>query len=238
MKVCLIGYGKMGKAIEEILLRRSHVITGRIDHFSETMLPELLKASDVAIEFTRPESAVDHLKLCFDYGVPVICGTTGWLNQWNEIMEHLALKNASMIYASNFSVGVQLFFALNKKLAGMMSNQPDYHCEIKEIHHTHKKDAPSGTAITLAKDIIQLNSHYKQWSLNTPQAPEDLNILAERAEDVVGTHFVSYTSPIDVIEIKHEAFSRTGFALGAVIAAEWIIGKKGNFTMSEVLGIG
>ncbi len=237
MKVCLIGYGKMGKAIEEMLLLKSHEISGRIDHANSDMLKEVLVSSDVAIEFTGPEAVVDHLKLCFDLNVPVICGTTGWLEKWDEINEYLQMKKGSMIYASNFSVGVQIFFALNKKLASMMSKQFDYHCELKEIHHIHKKDAPSGTAITLAQDLIKSNSRYQQWKLNENNLESDLKIISERTNSVVGTHVVTYTSPIDQIEIKHEAYSRQGFAQGAVLAAEWIIGKQGMFTMKDVLGI-
>jgi len=237
MKVCLIGYGKMGRAIEEILMQRSHEISGRIDHSNESQLSEVLKATDVAIEFTKPDVVVNHLKLCFDFNVPVICGTTGWLTQWDELKEYLEQKNASMIYASNFSVGVQLFFALNKKLASLMSKQSDYNCELKEIHHVHKKDAPSGTAITLAQDILQINSRYKQWTLNENNSKDDLSIMSERTDAIVGTHLVSYTSPIDQIEIKHEAYSRHGFALGAVLAAEWLPGKKGVYSMIDVLGI-
>jgi 4-hydroxy-tetrahydrodipicolinate reductase len=237
MKVCLIGYGKMGKAIEEILLQKSHEISGRIDHANSSQLKEFLAASDVAIEFTGPDAVVEHLKLCFDLNVPVICGTTGWLDKWKDINAYLENKKGSMIYASNFSVGVQLFFALNKKLAGLMSKQFNYQCELKEIHHIHKKDAPSGTAITLAQDLINNNPRYTQWKLNESNIQSDLKIISERTNSVVGTHIVTYTSPIDQIEITHEAFSRQGFAQGAVLAAEWILGKQGMFTMNDVLGI-
>jgi 4-hydroxy-tetrahydrodipicolinate reductase len=237
MKVCLIGYGKMGRAIEQLLLERSHEISGHVDHQNEDQLPEILKSSDVAIEFTRPDAAVNHLKLCFDWNVPVICGTTGWHAHWKEVQDYLNLKNATMIYASNFSVGVQLFFALNKMLADLMQNHKDYNCSIKEIHHTQKKDAPSGTAISLADDIIKFHPDYDQWTLNENKSPGDLTIIAERIDEVVGTHLITYESEIDRIEIKHEAFNRKGFALGAVLAAEWIIGKKGLFTMNDVLGI-
>lgn len=237
MRVCLIGYGKMGKAIEQILLFKKHEISGRIDHNNQGQLTESLKNSDVAIEFSNPEAALENLKACFDFQVPVICGTTAWLEKWPEMEAYLHLKNGSLIYASNFSVGVQLFFELNRMLAKIMDRQTEYICSLKEIHHTHKKDAPSGTALSLAKDILSIQTKYKNWSLIENASENDLKITADRKEAVVGTHYVSYSSGIDQIEIKHEAFNREGFALGAVLAAEWILDKKGIFTMSDVLDL-
>jgi 4-hydroxy-tetrahydrodipicolinate reductase len=237
MRVCLIGYGKMGKAIEEILLQRSHEITGQIGNSNRDELIDSLKKSEVAIEFTHPEAAVHNLKLCFEYQVPVVCGTTGWLNHWNEIIDELKQKNGSLLFASNFSIGVQIFFALNKNLAAMMSAHHRYKCNINEIHHTQKKDAPSGTAISLANDILAVHPDYQQWSLNPQNDSNDLGIHSERIETIVGTHVVSYTSPIDQISIKHEAYSREGFASGAVLAAEWLKDKKGLFSMNDVLNL-
>ncbi len=237
MKVCLIGYGKMGKAIERILIQKSHQIAGRIDQSTYHDLENSLKNSDVAIEFTNPESAVENLKRCFSLQIPVVCGTTGWLQKWNEVTEALNRQNGSLLFASNFSVGVQLFFSLNKKLADMMSSHKEYSCSITEIHHTEKKDAPSGTAITLANDIIFSHPDYLQWSLNQQKAEHDLQITSERIETIVGTHLVNYKSTIDQITIQHEAYSREGFAAGAVLAAEWIQHKKGLFSMNDVLNL-
>lgn len=237
MRVCLIGYGKMGRAIEEILLTRSHEVSGRIHQSNEDQLDSFLQKSDVAIEFTKPEAAAGHLIKCFENNVPVVCGTTGWLSLWNDVINKLQQHDCALLYASNFSVGVQLFFELNKKLTQLMSRQPEYECRIHEIHHTQKKDAPSGTAISLARDIISLHPNYKMWSQDLSQRDHNLPIISDRIDDVIGTHIISYSSPIDQIEIQHKAFNRKGFALGAVLAAEWIIGKKGSFTMQDVLGI-
>lgn len=235
--MCLIGYGKMGEAIEKELLERSHQICGRITGSNRESLPDYLKEADLAIEFTSPDAAIANIIQCFKQGVPVICGTTGWNKNWDEVEKQAKELNGSLIYASNFSVGVQIFFALNRKLASMMSNQNEFTCSLKEIHHTHKKDAPSGTALSLALDIIENHTAYDQWSLADPLIEKTLHINSERKDPVVGTHIVSYTSNIDQIEIKHEAFSRRGFALGAVIAAEWLYGKQGIFTMKDVLNL-
>lgn len=230
MKIALIGYGKMGKIIEEIALKRGHDIVAKL---SETPTVERLNNADVAIEFSNPEAAFENIKFCLEHKIPVVCGTTGWLDRKPEI-EKIAVQNdTAFLYGSNFSLGVNLFFALNEKLAGLMKNFPEYGVQLEEIHHTHKKDAPSGTAISLAEGIIS-NSDFDAWKLGETSGKE-LGIFAVREDEVPGTHSVFYTSGVDEIEIKHTAFSREGFALGAVVAAEWILGKKGNFGMRNVL---
>jgi len=233
MKIALIGYGKMGKTIERIALERGHEIVARIDKDDDL---EPITNAAVAIEFTRPDSAVNNMKYCAANQVPVICGTTGWHNDLDIIREYMDKHNGSLVHASNFSLGVNIFFELNKKLAQMMSGHPSYALEMQEIHHTQKIDAPSGTAVTLADGIIE-NSDYKKWHLGTTSNEESIAIEALREDDVKGTHSVSYKNSIDTIEIKHTAHSRDGFALGAVIAAEWIVKHKGIFTMKDVLGL-
>lgn len=232
MKIALLGYGKMGKTIEKLAEEKGHQIVARIssnNDFSE------LKNADVAIDFSIPEAAVKNITTCFELGIPVVSGTTGWLEQFYEVLNTCQLRNGSFIYASNFSVGVNLFFELNKKLAEMMAKHKEYTVDIEEIHHTQKLDAPSGTAISLANDIIK-KSDYTNWKLdNAPQ--NEIPIKALRIEDVKGTHTVSYHSSIDTLSIKHEAHSREGFALGAILAAEWLKGKNGVYTMKDVLGI-
>ena len=237
MRICLIGYGKMGHAIEEQCLLRSHEISGRVRSDNAGELDRLLSDSDVAIEFTKPELAIPHLQACLKRQVPVVCGTTGWLDRWSEIESSFRSGNGSLVYASNFSVGVQLFFALNRKLAKLLSSHPEYECSISEIHHTQKKDAPSGTSITLAEDIIRNHSHYQHWNNSNVREDGILSIHSERRDPVVGTHTVRYQSAIDQIDIEHKAFSRTGFALGAVLAAEFLAGKNGIFSMEDVLQI-
>lgn len=230
MKIALVGYGKMGKIIDEIATKRGHDIVARL---KETPTAENLNAPDVVIEFSNPEAAFENIKTCLELKIPVVCGTTGWLDRKPEI-EHIALDNeTAFLYGSNFSLGVNLFFELNEQLAQLMHSFGAYTCQMEEIHHTHKKDAPSGTAITLAEGIIE-HSNYKAWKLGETN-DQDLGIEAIRKDEVPGTHSVFYRSNVDEIEIKHTAFSRDGFALGAVIAAEWIIGKKGNFGMKDVL---
>lgn len=228
----------MGQAIEKIALERGHVITARISKANQADLESALADTDVAIEFTRPESVLNHLRICIQKNIPVVCGTTGWLHFWNQILELTSQKKGALVYSSNFSVGVQLFFCLNRKLAALMATHDEYQCSLTEIHHTHKLDAPSGTAISLAKDIIDQHPGYKEWQLDTPESASPLlNIQALRKDEVIGTHYVKYLSPIDEIEIKHEAFSRIGFAKGAVLAAEWVQGKQGVYTMQDVLGL-
>lgn len=232
MKIALLGYGRMGKAIEEIALERGHEIVIRKDVEPVDLD---LGIADAAIDFSHPTAAFDNIKNCIDSKVAVVSGTTGWLDRLDEIKSYCEDQDGAFIYASNFSIGVNLFFNLNAQLAKMMEQIKGYDVSMEEIHHVHKLDAPSGTAISLANDILQ-NSEKKQWSIETPES-DDLFIKVKREGEVPGTHSVSYTSVIDAIEIKHTAFNRTGFALGAVVAAEWLHGKKGVFNMKDVLGL-
>ena len=232
MKIALLGYGKMGQTIERIALERGHEIVLKKDEFNTY---DGLSNADVAIDFSVPTAAVDNISSCFHANVPVISGTTGWLEHYDEMLALCAAKNGGFISSSNFSLGVNLFFELNEYLAKMMSKFDNYTVDMEEIHHTQKLDAPSGTAISLAKGVIE-NSNYTNWTLETPK-PEEIHIEAKRIGTVPGTHTVTYNSPIDSIEIKHTAHNREGFALGAVIAAEWIVGKQGVFTMKDVLNI-
>jgi len=231
MKIALVGYGKMGKIIDGIATSRGHEIVSRLN---ETPTSENLKNPDVVIEFSNPEVAFQNIKTCLEQSIPVICGTTGWLTQKPEVERIAAANNTSFLYGSNFSLGVNLFFALNEKLADLMKNFGEYNVQLEEIHHTHKKDAPSGTAISLAEGIIRNNPNFSAWKLEETAA-DQIGIFAIREDEVPGTHSVFYRSDVDEIEVKHTAFSRDGFALGAVIAAEWIQGKTGNFTMNDVL---
>lgn len=232
MKIALVGYGKMGKIIDEISLSRGHEVVARL---KETPTKESLNDADVVIEFSNPEAAFENIKVCLENKIPVICGTTGWLDKKPEIERIAVEQNSAFLYGSNFSLGVNLFFALNEKLAKLMNNVDEYQCQLEEIHHIHKKDAPSGTAISIAEGIIE-NSKYEAWKLDETKDKE-LGIFAIRVDEVPGTHSVFYRSEVDEIEIKHTAFNRNGFALGAVIAAEWIVGKQGVFSMKDVLGL-
>lgn len=233
MRIALVGYGKMGKIIHQIALKRGHDVVATLD---ETPTLEKLNNPDVVIEFSSPESAFGNIKFCLENKIPVVAGTTGWLEKKPEI-EKIALENETgFLYGSNFSLGVNLFFALNEKLAEMMAPfQNDYSCQLEEIHHIHKLDAPSGTAISIAEGIFK-HSDFKSWKLDETQGTE-LGITAIREGEVPGTHSVFYRSEVDEIEIKHTAFNRNGFAVGAVIAAEWLPGKVGNFGMKQVLGL-
>ena len=233
MKIALLGYGRMGKAIEKIAENRGHQIVARWDENSQN---DTLAEADVAINFSVPSAAVSNIKAAFGHQVPVVCGTTGWLDAYETITQQAQAENCGFLYASNFSVGVNLFFALNQHLAKLMAPYPEYQASLEEIHHVHKLDAPSGTAITLAEGILKNDPRYSEWSL-TAQQEHQLPIEALREPDVPGTHTVRYQSPIDTLEIRHEAFSREGFALGAVIAAEWLAGKSGIFSMNDVLNI-
>jgi len=238
LKIALIGYGKMGKAIEGIAIERGHEIVLRIDaENTEALNNDNLQQADVAIEFTNPDSAIQNITKCFDAGIPVISGTTGWLEHWEKIKSYCENKNATLLYASNFSIGVNLFFELNKKLAQLMINRTEYQCTIEEIHHTAKKDAPSGTAITIAENIIALNPNKKNWVLGETEDNNSLSITSKRIDPAPGTHIVSYNSAIDSIEIKHTAHNRIGFATGAVLAAEFVLGKKGVYGMGDVLEV-
>ena len=230
MKIALLGYGKMGQIIERIAVERGHQIVLKKDEFNTYAG---LSDADVAIDFSIPAVAVSNISNSFNANVPVISGTTGWLEHYDDMVALCKEKNGGFISSSNFSLGVNLFFELNEYLAKMMSKFDTYTVEMEEIHHTQKLDAPSGTAISLAKGVIE-NSDYKSWTLETPKLTE-IHIEAKRIGDVPGTHTVTYNSMVDSIEIKHTAHNREGFALGAVIAAEWIVGKQGVFTMKDVL---
>jgi 4-hydroxy-tetrahydrodipicolinate reductase len=238
MKIALIGYGKMGKAIEEIALEKGHEIVLKIDvGNSDEFTKENLQRADAAIEFTGPHSAFDNVKKCIEFGVPVISGSTGWLDKWNEISAMCETHNGCLVYSSNYSIGVNLFFELNKQLAKLMEPYDAYDVQMTEIHHTEKKDAPSGTAITLADQILSNIGRKNQW-VNRPSAnATDLVIRSERIDPAPGTHTVTYDSPIDTIEITHTAHTRKGFASGALLAAEFAKNKSGIFTMKEVLGL-
>lgn len=237
MKIILLGYGKMGKEIEKIAFSRKHEIVHRIDMDNKYLLNELIPGSaDVAIEFTQPDAAFDNIKACLDKKIPVVSGTTGWLSRKDEV-ENLVKKNeGAFFYASNYSVGVNLFFHFNKLMAKMMNGFAEYDVEMEEIHHIYKKDAPSGTAITAAEGILANLDRKEKWVLNQSHTKEELRIVDKRIAAVPGTHTVIYHSPIDSIELKHTAYSREGFATGAVLAAEFLQGKKGVFGMSDMLG--
>lgn len=233
MNIALLGYGKMGKTIEELAINRGHNIVLKVGSNSNKIDFESV---DVAIDFSIPSAAFINIKTCIEQGIPVISGTTGWLDMYDTIVELCKNNNGTFLYASNFSLGVNIFFELNRTLSQLIANRPEYKVAIEEIHHTEKIDAPSGTAISLAEDIIS-NSSYNNWTLETPSESE-IGIVAKRIENVPGTHNIKYNSEIDTIEIKHTAHSRKGFALGAIIAAEWIADKKGVYTMRDVLNIG
>lgn len=232
MKIALLGYGKMGQVIERIALERGHEIVLKKDEHNTY---EGLSNADVAIDFSIPTAAVSNISNCFNVNVPVISGTTGWLAHFDEMVDLCNEKNGAFLSSSNFSLGVNIFFELNEYLAKMMSKLDNYSIGMEEIHHTQKLDAPSGTAISLAKGVIE-NSDFTNWTLDKPKAGE-IHIEAKRIGTVPGTHTVTYNSAVDAIEIKHTAHNREGFALGAVIAAEWIVGKHGVFTMKDVLNL-
>ncbi len=237
LKIALIGYGKMGKAIEEIALQQGHEVVLKIDADNLSDLNnQNLQQCDVAIEFTGPHTAVQNIKTCIDAGTPIVSGSTGWLDSWTEVKTYCEANNGCLLYASNFSVGVNIFFEVNKKLAALMAAQPAYEVTVKEIHHTAKKDAPSGTAITIAEQILENVQRKKQWVNEDAATADDLSIISERIDPAPGTHHVKYQSSIDDIEIIHTAHSREGFASGAVLAATFIAGKKGIFGMQDVLG--
>lgn len=236
MKIALIGYGKMGKTIEQIALNRGHQIVSIVDiNNPEEFQSDNFKSADVAIEFTTPATAFDNYMKSFAAGVPVVSGTTGWLDRIGEIKEKCAKEGKTFFYASNFSIGVNIFFALNKYLAKIMNNFPVYNISMTETHHIHKLDAPSGTAITLAEGILENVDRKERWTLETAQQPTDLPIHAIRKGEVPGIHEVTYESDVDYISIKHDAKSRAGFALGAVVAAEFTAGKKGFLGMDDML---
>lgn len=236
MKVALVGYGKMGKAIEPILLERGHEIVLKIGRSNqEEFNKENLQKCDVAIEFSRPELALQHYQLCFEAGIPVVSGTTGWLEKRQEVNQWIQQMNASFFYAPNFSIGVNLFFKVNEFLAKLMNQQPQYEVEMEEIHHKQKLDSPSGTGIRTAEIILNQIERKENWVENVKKDEKELLINVKREDHVPGTHIVSYLSNEDTISLSHTAHSRQGFAKGAVIAAEWLIGKKGNFEMKDLL---
>jgi 4-hydroxy-tetrahydrodipicolinate reductase len=234
MKILLVGYGKMGKAIEAIAVNHGHEIGGKIDIQTGEGFNASIKA-DVAIEFTQPESAVDNIKHCLDLQIPVVVGTTGWYHRFEEVADYCRKKDGTVFYASNFSMGVNVFFKLNEYLAKLMDRYPDYEVSIDETHHTQKKDAPSGTAITLAESLIKNIERKKRWVNHATTHAEELMINSFRVDPAPGTHVVTYHSAIDDIEIKHHAYSREGFARGAVLVAEWLPGHKGMLSMDDFL---
>lgn len=234
MNIALLGYGRMGQTIEQIALKRGHKIVLKVDKDDKDY--DITKA-DVAIDFSIPTVAFNNISNCLNHNVPVISGTTGWLEDYDKAVALCKEKKSAFIYASNYSLGVNIFFELNKTLAKMMSNLKQYNVSMEEIHHTKKLDAPSGTAISLANDIISNHESFDNWKLDET-GESIIPITAKRIEDVPGTHTVTYESEVDTVSIEHIAHNRQGFALGAVIAAEWIIGKTGVFTMSDVLNIG
>ncbi|CAM3923592.1 4-hydroxy-tetrahydrodipicolinate reductase [Flavobacterium branchiophilum] len=230
MKIALLGYGKMGKVIERIALERGHEIVLKKDEFNTF---DGLQTADVAIDFSIPSAAVCNISECLHTNIPVVSGTTGWLDQYDDMVALCNQQKGALISSSNFSLGVNIFFELNEYLAKIMSKFDQYKVSMEEIHHTQKLDAPSGTAISLAKGVIE-NSRYQNWTLENP-AEHEIKIDAKRIENVPGTHLVFYNSEVDLIEIKHHAHNREGFALGAVLAAEWLVGKQGVFSMRDVL---
>jgi 4-hydroxy-tetrahydrodipicolinate reductase len=238
MNIALIGYGKMGKAIEAIALEKGHQVVLKIDiNNASDFNPENISKADVAIEFTGPHSAFDNVMKCLELGIPVVCGSTGWLEKWEEAKSYCNKQQGSLLYASNYSIGVNLFFEINKFVAQLMSSHTDYDVVMEEIHHTQKKDAPSGTAITLAEQVMSFIKQKKQWVNEATNNASDLSIISKRIDPAPGTHTIRYTSSVDDIEIIHTAHNRIGFAGGAVLAAEFLHNKKGIYNMKDVLGL-
>lgn len=228
----------MGKAIEEIAVGKGHEIVLKIDiDNADEFTKENLSKADVAIEFTGPHSAFNNVMKCMEFGIPLVCGSTGWLDKWSEAKQYCEQQNGTLIYASNYSIGVNLFFELNTRLAKLMRDYPSYNVSMEEIHHTQKKDAPSGTAITLAEQVLENIPSKKDWVNHVTDKPEELQIISERIDPAPGTHKIKYSSSVDDIEIIHTAHNRVGFAGGAVLAAEFAFGKKGIFGMKDVLGL-
>lgn len=238
MRIALLGYGKMGKAIEEIAIQKGHEIVLTIDeHNLADFTKDNIQKADVAIEFTSPHSAYDNIKKAIGFGVAVVSGSTGWTEKLEEIKDFCKTSNGAFIYSSNYSIGVNIFFEINKKLAALMSMHPEYKISLEEIHHTQKKDAPSGTAISLAEQIMEKTPSKKKWVNEASANSSELSIVSKRVDPAPGTHIIRYTSPIDDIEIIHTAHNRKGFASGAVLAAEFLAGKKGIYTMKDVLNL-
>ena len=238
MKIALWGYGRMGKTIERIATANGDEVILKIDVAQRSeLMPEQLQKADVVIEFTQPESAFDNLSYCLAHGVPVISGTTGWLDRYPELVAYCQAQNGAFLYASNFSLGVNLFFALNDHLAKLMAPYTNYRPMVEEIHHTKKLDAPSGTAITLAEGILTHDVRFDSWVNTLTKEGSAIGITSKRIPDVPGTHEITYQSTIDELAIKHTAHSRDGFAHGAWLAARWLVGKKGVYSMKDVLGL-
>ncbi len=238
MRIAIIGYGKMGRTIEKLAQEAGHEIVLKVEVSETQNLVELLKNKvEVAIEFTRPEAAFDNITACFEAGVPVVSGTTAWLDRYEEACQVCAIKQGAFFYASNFSIGVNLFFAVNKYLAQLIDDYEQYDVQMEEIHHTQKLDAPSGTAITLAEGIMEKIARKTKWELDEPSDEKTISIISKRIDPTPGTHTVRYYSEIDDIKIEHVAHSRQGFAKGALRAAEWLVGKQGVFGMKDLLGI-
>jgi 4-hydroxy-tetrahydrodipicolinate reductase len=236
MNIALVGYGKMGKAIEQIAHKRGHTVVLKVNSANKDALEKLEHYNiDVVIEFTNPESAPDNVMTCLKASIPVVCGSTGWQKRLPEAKQKCLQYKTAFLWASNFSIGVNIFFEVNKRLAALMNEWPAYNVSIDEVHHTEKKDSPSGTAITLAEQILEHITRKKHWVEKDTTDADEVQINAFREPNVPGTHIIRYTSEIDDIEIKHTAHTREGFALGAVLAAEFIRNKKGNFTMQDVL---
>jgi 4-hydroxy-tetrahydrodipicolinate reductase len=237
MKIALLGYGKMGKEIEQIALQRNHTIVLKMDKDNiGGLTKEQLKQADVAIEFSTPDTVISNIYKCFEAQVPIVVGATGWYNKFDEIKSYCLKENHSLFYATNFSLGVNLFFKMNEEIARMMNKFTDYEVGMQEIHHVHKLDRPSGTAITTAEKILANTNKKSKWSINEKK-DTDLFIDVVREDEVPGTHTVFYKSDIDEISLTHKAYSRKGFALGAVLAAEFLQNKKGVYTMSDLLNL-
>lgn len=235
MNILLLGYGKMGQLIDQLATAKGHQVVGKINIDNRHELENLDASTvDVAIEFSQPEAAIENIKWCLDRQIPVAVGTTGWLDRRDEINQYCAEKNGTYLFASNYSIGVNIFFKLNEYLAQMMAEQ-EYQVSTKEIHHTSKKDAPSGTSITLAEGILKHLSTKQKWVNQKTNKPEELEIISERIDPAPGTHEITYSSPVDTIDIKHTAHSREGFAKGAIAVAEWLKDQKGVKTMDEFL---
>jgi 4-hydroxy-tetrahydrodipicolinate reductase len=234
MKILLIGHGKMGQAIEEFAIQREHSLVATVD-VNDTLMPTLAEQADVAIEFTHPEAAFDNIKFCLEHNLPVLSGTTGWLDKLPEIEKICKENNGTFLYASNFSIGVNLFFKLNKFLAKLMGPQSQYKPSMIEVHHTDKKDAPSGTAITLADGIISEHDKYSTWKNKAKTEKGEIPISSERLGEIPGTHKITYKSEVDQISIEHEAYSRDGFVQGAVFVAEWLPDQKGIVNIDDFL---
>ena len=236
MKIAIVGYGKMGKTIERLALGQGHEITARMTSEHQGQW-DLLEGSDVAIEFTNPQSAPENILACHDRNIPIVTGSTGWHEKLNEISKETEARNGALLYASNFSIGVNIFMEINRQLAVFMNSQNQYDVELSETHHTQKLDTPSGTAITLAEDTLQKIDRKRNWINQQSEKPGELSVISHRKPDVPGTHEINYQSDIDEIELIHRAKSRDGFAQGAIEAAQWLIGKKGVFTMQDVLNL-